>query len=174
MHSPIRNIYPVGNTALLKLIHTHHHTYTHTHTHIITYIHVYLYIYHTGVGVFSKNIVSNLSTIAVVPMTPDIPLSHFTRLLTSAINSIGQRLHHYLLLFISNLLLFIVPASRLTSSLIQEELGTSALERSVCIYIYVALYNVYKLLFVCVHINVHVCIYVYVYTCRFTYTCMYI
>lgn len=62
-----------------------------------------------GVGVFSKNIVSNLSTIAVVPMTPDIPLSHFTRLLTSAINSI-------------------VPASRLTSSLIQEELGTSALE----------------------------------------------
>jgi lysophospholipid hydrolase len=58
----------------------------------------------------SKHFVSNLSTVAVVPITPDIPLSHLARHLTAAISTIA-------------------PAKRLTSQLIQEELGTSALER---------------------------------------------
>ena len=37
----------------------------------------------------SKHLVSNLSTVAIVPITPDIPLSHLSRYLTAAINNIG-------------------------------------------------------------------------------------
>ena len=36
-----------------------------------------------------KHMVSNLSTVAVVPITSDVPLSHFTRELCSAICNIG-------------------------------------------------------------------------------------
>ena len=35
---------------------------------------------------------SNLSTVAVVPMTTDIPICNFTRILTAAIKSIGMPL----------------------------------------------------------------------------------
>ena len=37
-----------------------------------------------------KHMVSNLSTVAVVPITSDVPLSHFTRELCAAICNIGK------------------------------------------------------------------------------------
>lgn len=52
---------------------------------------------------------SNLSTVAVVPVTADVPISHLTRELCSAIKAIA-------------------PALRLTSSLVQECLGSQALD----------------------------------------------
>ena len=44
-----------------------------------------------------KHMVSNLSTVAVVPITSDVPLSHFTRELCAAICNIGKTflLHMY-------------------------------------------------------------------------------
>lgn len=36
-----------------------------------------------------KHMISNLSTVAVVPITRDVPLAHLTRHLCTAINSIG-------------------------------------------------------------------------------------
>lgn len=56
-----------------------------------------------------KHMVSNLSTVAVVSMTKDVPLSFFTKELCSAVNTIA-------------------PALRLTSLQVQEELGSTALE----------------------------------------------
>ncbi|CAI8055933.1 Patatin-like phospholipase domain-containing protein 7 [Geodia barretti] len=56
-----------------------------------------------------KHMASNLATVAVVPMTPDVPLSMFSAVLCSAVNSIA-------------------PALRLTSHYIQQELGSTALE----------------------------------------------
>ena len=37
-----------------------------------------------------KQMVSNLSTVAVVPITPDVPLNQFTKQLCRAINGIGM------------------------------------------------------------------------------------
>ena len=37
-----------------------------------------------------KHMASNLATVAVVPMTPDVPLSMFTSVLCSTVNSIGK------------------------------------------------------------------------------------
>ena len=41
----------------------------------------------------STSSTSNLSTIAIVPMTPDVPISHFTRDLCSALSAIGKHTH---------------------------------------------------------------------------------
>jgi lysophospholipid hydrolase len=57
----------------------------------------------------STSSTSNLSTIAIVPMTPDVPISHFTRDLCSALSAIDSAL-------------------RLTSSLVEEKLGTKILD----------------------------------------------
>ncbi|XP_019852919.1 PREDICTED: patatin-like phospholipase domain-containing protein 7 isoform X2 [Amphimedon queenslandica] len=70
---------------------------------------MYINMYSLDSTMLSKHLVSNLSTVAVVPISADIPLSHITRHLTAAVNTI-------------------VSAKRLTSKLIEEELGTSALE----------------------------------------------
>ena len=94
-------------------------------------------------SMLSKHLVSNLSTVAVVPISSDIPLSHITRHLTAAVSTIGNTCtctyapntctctcitcpYMYM-----RILLHLVSAKRLTSHLIQEELGTSALERCV-------------------------------------------
>ena len=41
-------------------------------------------------GETKKHMVSNLSTVAVVPITSDVPLSDFTTELCAAINTIGE------------------------------------------------------------------------------------
>ncbi len=35
---------------------------------------------------------SNLSTVAVVPITPDVPLENFTKTLSAAISAVGENL----------------------------------------------------------------------------------
>ena len=76
---------------------------------------------------------SNLATMAVVPMTPDVPLSMFTSVLCSAVNSIGERQDTEFLceivVFMFLYLCVLAPALRLTSHFIQQELGSTALER---------------------------------------------
>ena len=49
---------------------------------------MYMYMYLDS-AMLSKHLVSNLSTVAVVPISADIPLSHITRHLTAAVNTIG-------------------------------------------------------------------------------------
>ena len=49
---------------------------------------------YTGSTDIKKHMTSNLATVAVVPMTTDVPLSHFTRELCSAINAIGEACTH--------------------------------------------------------------------------------
>lgn len=75
-----------------------------------------------------KHMVSNLSTVAVVPVTLDVPLEPFTSHLCAALNTIGVCLRCSSDVYI---IYIIVPASslRLTSQLVQEELGSTALER---------------------------------------------
>ena len=43
---------------------------------------------YSGSTDIKKHMTSNLATVAVVPMTTDVPLSHFTRELCSAINAL--------------------------------------------------------------------------------------
>ena len=80
-----------------------------------------------------KHMASNLATVAVVPMTPDVPLSMFTSVLCSAINSIGRDTCTVTEACIlqSNVCVCLhsAPALRLTSHFIQQELGSTALER---------------------------------------------
>ena len=42
-----------------------------------------------GLPETKKHMVSNLSTVAVVPITRDVPLTNFTKYLCAAINVIG-------------------------------------------------------------------------------------
>ena len=54
-------------------------------------------LYFVGTDVFNKHMASNLSTVAVVPMTNDVPISNFTGRLTAAIKSISILIvHNYL------------------------------------------------------------------------------
>ena len=57
---------------------------------IAFYIAYYKLLYSLGTDVFNKHMASNLSTVAVVPMTSDVPISNFTGRLTAAIKSIGM------------------------------------------------------------------------------------
>ena len=72
-----------------------------------------------------KHMVSNLSTVAVVPITRDVPLEPFTKHLCAALNTIGRHRYdltcHYQNISASSL--------RLTSQLVEKELGIMALER---------------------------------------------
>lgn len=73
--------------------------------------------------------VSNLSTVAVVPITSQVPLSHFTRELCAAICNIGKLIFLLYKDVFDGLSSFAAPALRLTSKLIEEELGSTALDR---------------------------------------------
>ena len=81
---------------------------------------------HTGSDNLSRQMVTNLSTVAVVPTTPQVPLRHFTQHLCSALNSIGLSVGSKIIIVI---IVHTAPTLRLTSSLLQEELGQAALER---------------------------------------------
>ena len=52
-------------------------------------IQVHVHVYTLDSTMLSKHLVSNLSTVAVVPISADIPLSHITRHLTAAVSTIG-------------------------------------------------------------------------------------
>lgn len=80
-----------------------------------------------------KHMVSNLSTVAVVPITSNAPLAHFTRELCAAVKAIGELNVSHKKAKINFISMFctcyIAPAMRLTSDFVQKELGSTALER---------------------------------------------
>lgn len=45
---------------------------------------------YSGLSDVKKHMVSNLSTVAVVPITHDVPLDQFTKHLCAAVNAIGE------------------------------------------------------------------------------------